>query len=150
MKLNAITLTILSLTLFISCTGTDPIKRPAQPAENSEPMPGSDRDAHGCIGSAGYTWSEVLQDCIRIFEKGTRLESAGGDTSVYIVFGPDSSQVELFFSNSLPTEILDRRRLPSGASAWNVEDDDTHNLRRMDGSWEISRRGITIYKEIPK
>ena len=35
-------------------------------------MPGSDRDAHGCIGSAGYIWSEVRQDCIRLFEQGIR------------------------------------------------------------------------------
>ena len=26
---------------------------------------GGDRDGHGCIGSAGYVWSEVSQDCIR-------------------------------------------------------------------------------------
>ena len=25
---------------------------------------GGDRDKHGCIGSAGYQWSEVQQDCI--------------------------------------------------------------------------------------
>ena len=29
---------------------------------------GGDRDEHGCIGSAGYVWSEVSQDCIRVFE----------------------------------------------------------------------------------
>ena len=27
---------------------------------------GGDRDEYGCIGSAGYVWSEVLQDCIRV------------------------------------------------------------------------------------
>ena len=36
---------------------------------------GSDRDAHGCIPSAGYTWSEAQKDCIRLFEKGIRVES---------------------------------------------------------------------------
>jgi hypothetical protein len=29
---------------------------------------GADRDAHGCIGSAGYTWSEELGQCIRPWE----------------------------------------------------------------------------------
>ena len=33
----------------------------AQPA----PMPGSDVDAHGCKGSAGYQWSEELKQCVR-------------------------------------------------------------------------------------
>lgn len=32
-------------------------------------MPGSDRDEHGCIGSAGYSWCEVKQKCLRIWEE---------------------------------------------------------------------------------
>ena len=30
---------------------------------------GADRDKHGCIGSAGYTWSEELGQCIRPWEQ---------------------------------------------------------------------------------
>ena len=87
---------------------------------------GGDRDEHGCIGSAGYVWSEVSQDCIRVFEKGIRTESVRGDNrSVYIVFSPDSSQVELFFSDGQPNEILERRTLPSGGFAWRT------TIRRM-------------------
>ena len=29
---------------------------------------GGDRDSHGCIGSAGYIWSEVSRSCIRPWE----------------------------------------------------------------------------------
>lgn len=29
---------------------------------------GNDRDKHGCIGSAGYTWSETLHECVRPWE----------------------------------------------------------------------------------
>lgn len=32
-------------------------------------MPGSDRDTHGCIGSAGYSWSESTQKCVRPWEQ---------------------------------------------------------------------------------
>ena len=32
-------------------------------------MPGSDRDSHGCIGSAGYTWCEPKQKCLREWEE---------------------------------------------------------------------------------
>ena len=107
---------------------------------------GGDRDGHGCIGSAGYVWSEVSQDCIRVFEKGIRTESVRGDNrSVYIVFSPDSSQVELFFSDRQPSEILERRTLPSGGFAWNVEDDDTKNVRFINGLWTIEQRGEVIY-----
>jgi hypothetical protein len=30
---------------------------------------GADRDAHGCIGSAGYSWCEPKQKCLRIWEE---------------------------------------------------------------------------------
>lgn len=103
------------------------------------PLVGGDRDEQGCIGSAGYVWCEVQKDCIRLFEKGIRTEAVDdSDTSAFIVFSPDSTQLELFFSNNQPNEILERRSLPSGGYAWNVEDDDTKNVRLIDGLWTIS------------
>ena len=30
---------------------------------------GSDRDEHGCIGSAGYSWCGKKQKCLRIWEE---------------------------------------------------------------------------------
>ena len=32
------------------------------------PLPGSDRDAHGCIGSAGYSWCARTAQCERPWE----------------------------------------------------------------------------------
>ncbi len=32
-------------------------------------MPWSDRDEHGCIGSAWYTWSETKKECVRPWEE---------------------------------------------------------------------------------
>lgn len=87
---------------------------------------GNDRDEHGCLASAGYTWSEVQKDCIRLFEKGIRVNAAdGSERSAFIVFSPDSTLAELFFSDKQPKEILERRTLPTGKYAWNIEDDDT-------------------------
>ena len=31
-------------------------------------MPGSDRDEHGCIGSAGYSWCARERTCVRSWE----------------------------------------------------------------------------------
>jgi len=48
----------------------EPETPPAEePEEPEEPMPGSDRDEHGCIGSAGYVWCEAKQKCIRPWEE---------------------------------------------------------------------------------
>ncbi|ABK09916.1 conserved hypothetical protein [Burkholderia cenocepacia HI2424] len=42
------------------------------PADNAAPVApplvGGDRDAHGCIGSAGYAWCERTQQCERPWE----------------------------------------------------------------------------------
>ena len=37
--------------------------------ESNQPIVGNDRDAHGCIGSAGYTWCEAKQKCLRTWEE---------------------------------------------------------------------------------
>lgn len=109
---------------------------------------GGDMDSHGCRASAGYVWSEVWQDCIRVFECGVRTEAVDGNSgAAYLVFSTDSSRVELFFSNGDSNETLERRVLPSGAVVWNVEDDDTKNVRRIDGLWIVERRGRLVYRE---
>lgn len=38
-------------------------------ASGTEPLIGGDRDEHGCIGSAGYTWCEPKQKCLRTWEE---------------------------------------------------------------------------------
>lgn len=40
----------------------------SSPAPAPNAMPGSDRDAHGCIGSAGYRWCERSAQCERPWE----------------------------------------------------------------------------------
>lgn len=34
-----------------------------------EPMVGNDGDEHGCKGSAGYSWCEAKQKCLRVWEE---------------------------------------------------------------------------------
>ncbi|WP_058836278.1 hypothetical protein [Luteimonas abyssi] len=50
---------------------------PAPPA-----MPGADRDAHGCIGSAGYSWCERTAQCERPWELAER-EGFDNDADAY-------------------------------------------------------------------
>ncbi|KVL38079.1 hypothetical protein WS98_12365 [Burkholderia territorii] len=40
----------------------------AQAGQAAPPLVGGDRDAHGCIGSAGYAWCERTQQCERPWE----------------------------------------------------------------------------------
>ena len=34
---------------------------------------GNDKDSHGCIGSAGYSWCDVKQKCIRPWEESCQI-----------------------------------------------------------------------------
>lgn len=38
-------------------------------SRGEEPILGGDRDEHGCIGSAGYTWCEAKEKCLRVWEE---------------------------------------------------------------------------------
>jgi len=40
---------------------------------------GNDRDAHGCIGSAGYSWCQAKQKCLRVWEESCASPSATPD-----------------------------------------------------------------------
>ena len=117
--------------------------------QSAQARTGADRDDHGCIASAGYTWSEARKDCVRLWEAGVRMVSVEGDDHfLFLVFSPDSARVELFYSvDDKPNEMLDRRTLPTGESVWNVEDDDTKIVCLTDGRWTVSRRGKLEYKE---
>ncbi|MFA6446057.1 MAG: hypothetical protein WCW14_02290 [Candidatus Paceibacterota bacterium] len=35
----------------------------------TNPIVGGDRDSHGCIGSAGYSWCEIKNKCLRTWEE---------------------------------------------------------------------------------
>jgi hypothetical protein len=45
----------ISLLFFLGCA--------------KEQIVGGDKDAHGCIGSAGYSWCEGKQKCLRVWEE---------------------------------------------------------------------------------
>jgi hypothetical protein len=48
---------------------------------------GGDRDSHGCILSAGYTWCEVKNKCLRSWEEGCEVKSVFD--AVYNIDGVD-------------------------------------------------------------
>lgn len=79
--------------LFSACNGQKP---------DGTPNVGGDSDKHGCIGSAGYQWSALRGECIRLFEAGIRLDPKAKDlnqtTSAFIVFKSmnEDAKVELF------------------------------------------------------
>src|SRR4051812_16614836 len=73
--------------------------------------PGSDRDKHGCIASAGYTYSEIKKTCIRLFEQQIKLSEVnpGGTSSIAaVIFSNDNKKAEVFLPTNRTGQILDR------------------------------------------
>lgn len=112
------------------------------------------KDAHGCNAAAGYTWSEVRQNCVRLFEEGVQFEAvAGQDTTLaaYVIFSTDSLNAEVFLPQQNAHPVLKRHELPKGGFAWNEEDDETLNVRQAaDGKWIIEKRGELLYSQTNK
>ena len=86
-----------------------------------EVLVGGDSDSHGCKGSAGYSWSTLKKECIRIFE-GTKLshtEETGKTytTASYVIF--DGNKAELFLGTQKESIILERK---SEGEAWKKDD----------------------------
>ncbi len=63
---------------------------------------GNNKDEHGCITSAGYIWSKINNNCIRIFEvENIKLNSLiNQDESISILFNKDKSKAEVFLQNN--------------------------------------------------
>lgn len=103
---------------------------------------GADRDAHGCIGSAGYVWCEVVGDCVRPWEAGIQLDPMIKDTTsavlvAYIVFSKDNKKVELFAPGA------ESKILTADGSVWTAGNT---TLELRNGSYEILRQGQVMYK----
>ncbi|MDX7758367.1 hypothetical protein [Aeromonas hydrophila] len=109
------TLTLMAASLLLAACSTP-----------EQHLVGADRDSHGCIGSAGYQWSALTKQCVRLFEQGIRLNptDAGQTSSAFVLFSADQSQAEL--------------TLPSG---------EQHLLTRQgtEGNWSWQGSGYTLF-----
>ena len=115
-------------------------------------MTGGDRDAHGCIGSAGYTWSALRNDCVRLFEVGLRLdapaptEGSAAMASAFLVFATDDSTLganergELFLPSGGGPLVLLRAK----GEATFSKPGEPHGVS-FEGRWAITKDGATLF-----
>ncbi len=99
--------------------GLSACNKPAKTAENSvtteKKAVGADKDDHGCLASAGQTWSELKQNCIQVFNEGFRLnpvapEKDAAVISAFVLWSDDKNKVELFLPDAAghKTTILNK------------------------------------------
>lgn len=80
---------------------------------------GGDTDANGCIGSAGYTYSTIKKECIRIFEQQIKLEDTNTSdavtTQTCVIFSADNKKAEIFLDGG---SVVLSRKGKKGAYTW--------------------------------
>jgi hypothetical protein len=85
---------IVAAFLVVGCEKT--------PAPAEAVKAGADVDAKGCKASAGYTWSEMKQQCIRIWEESVAFEpvdTTDPDQWAFVVFSDDKPLAELYWGD---------------------------------------------------
>lgn len=90
------TLLVLSLA---SCSGGNGQDAKAPPEENTVKKLKHEevRDAHGCVTSEGFIWSDAKDSCIHLWESGTELTATDrSEQVIFVVTSNDRMEAEIF------------------------------------------------------
>lgn len=131
---------------FISC---DYILKPkaekdVQDQQIKNIMLDQDKDADGCFKSAGYRWSVVKNDCIRVFELGMRLvpvneniadiedETDQAKFNAYLVIDSLKHRAEVFIASDTISSIVmeegTKNVFISKNKAWKLKTENQYKL----------------------
>ncbi|PWN72064.1 hypothetical protein C1631_005490 [Chryseobacterium phosphatilyticum] len=108
------------------------------------PVLGGDRDAHGCIGSAGYTYSQIKNDCVRTFEQKIKLKevATNGDYMAAVIFSKDKKKAEVFVKDVEKGSLILTRA--GKAKAWKK---DGYTLVPFKKSgYQLKKDNVVIYQ----
>lgn len=105
-------ISLLFLYSMVACQSGS--KQSTKQTSSKEQLVGADKDKHGCIGSAGYSWSAVKGSCIRVFEDGTPFVKYDVATGIidstqqaYVVLSNDKKKTEVFFGGTDKPVVMD-------------------------------------------
>ncbi len=112
------------LALAFSCKPKDDTtEAAAKVVEKDSTIAGADQDEHGCLAAAGFTWSKMYKDCVRMFT-GLQLnpvdqpQNEDETLSAYVLFNEDKSKAEVFIPNA-ESIILTRNK---EGQSWTFQD----------------------------
>ncbi len=75
------TIIFLAIVLFLLGCVSNPLgdSNNQNLVDQNNPLLGSDKDSYGCIPSAGYSWCEAKQKCLRSWEEACVAGASGTD-----------------------------------------------------------------------
>lgn len=138
-------LTMVAL-IAISCNTSSKKTETTEAAVEQEAIGGA-KDEHGCLASAGETWSELKQTCLQIFNVGIRLnpievKENEAVISAFVLFSEDNNKAELFLpSENQPNVILEKTQE-------NIYVNDAYTYNSQTGTLSID--GKEVYKKEDK
>ncbi len=108
---------------------------------------GNDKDAKGCLASAGYRWSNIKKECIRVFELPIQLSNADNSFSAGVIISQDAKKAEVLTKDG--DYILDKK---ADDSYLNESANAGVFLKKTNGKWEFGKikGGVVEYTEIVK
>lgn len=154
MKKKLLSGSLAFLCLLAACqSGQQPENKDETPAKEAPaaedttlPVLGGDRDKHGCIPSAGYTWSILKNNCVRLFEeKGVSMEPVDNKESyvsvAVVLFDETRTKAELFLPTDKESILLERKS--PGDSTWRGNDFEFIHEKK----YALKKAGTKIYQE---
>lgn len=132
-------LSVFSLFMF-SCEGIlkDRKDDDVEANPDGKVVLGTDKDADGCVASAGYRWSQLRDECVRVFEEGYRLnsiEELKGESmnkSAFVLFEEEGDRAELFLPDGSKSIMLTREKegSPYKGGSWSLELNKKYSLKK--------------------
>lgn len=113
---------IATTCLLVACSGGDktPPLDPASAApgadaatqQAAEQPAGGEKDAHGCLPSAGQTWSTMHKECVQLLDIADirLIDPANEDLAVYVILSKDKKKAEVFAADIPDGVILNSRK----------------------------------------
>lgn len=102
---QSLNMVMVATVMFMSCQSEN--KQATQSAQT--PVVGADKDAHGCIASAGYTWSSLKDSCVRPFEQ-IQLDIIDNkesyETAAFLIVDEKKQAAEVFLKESPESIVL--------------------------------------------
>lgn len=119
-------------------------------AQKSTPVLGGDRDVHGCIGSAGYTYSQLRNNCIQTFNQKIKLKEVNSDksytTMTAVIFTKNQKKAEIFIQDgNAKSIILDKKgKQKVWKSGSHIKDN--YVLTPYKKGYQIKKNDVVIYQ----
>ena len=112
--MKKISLLVILCTLFTFCKSkdSDDIVVPSK-AKNTitDSIPTNEKDEDGCLASAGYIWSKVNEECVKVYSgiqlnPKNNLANEDESLSAFVLFSENKKEAEVFLPSSDSSIVL--------------------------------------------